>query len=371
MTGKKLVEDLQSHKPALDVTKCISAAKEQSGKSYGAQVREMWKLSRKTFKISPQEYFYFGLYDDNKYSEDEKTRFIADTDHLGIIQKCCEPTWWALADDKFFSYTLLEANGAPTPETQAVFSRRTRNFGNTLTLRDENAVSAFLTNEAEFPIFVKPNGGVGSFGTFWIEGFDAASNEVLLAKEERIELNQFVNQIDDDEGYLFQTTLAPHPDVAEICSGRVSTVRVIVILQNGVPEIIQTVWKMPGPDSIADNFWRKGNMLGAVDILSGEVTRVVQGYGPEMTENPSQPTSTMPIKGTVIPHWEAIKTLCLTFAPVFEKLRYQSWDVAITPEGPVVVEVNTGSAFNLSQLATGKGFMTDRFKEFLESCGYF
>ena len=56
---------------------------------------------------------------------------------------------------------------------------------------------------------------------------------------------------------------------------------------------------------------------------------------------------------------------------VFDKLRYQSWDIAICPDGPMVVEVNAGSAFNLSQLAAGRGILTDRFRAFLERCGYF
>ena len=36
----------------------------------------------------------------------------------------------------------------------------------------------------------------------------------------------------------------------------------------------------------------------------------------------------------------------------------------------MVVEVNTGSAYNLAQLATGTGILTDAFADFLESCGY-
>ena len=31
-------------------------------------------------------------------------------------------------------------------------------------------------------------------------------------------------------------------------------------------------------------------------------------------------------------------------------------------------EVNTGAAFSLPQFATGVGFMTERFSEFLEAC---
>ncbi|TNE56887.1 MAG: hypothetical protein EP340_10700 [Alphaproteobacteria bacterium] len=371
MSDNKFATDLQNHKPEMNITNCMAAAKDQSGKSVGAQVREIWKLSRKPFKLSAQDYFYFGLYDDNRFSGDEKQRFIADRDHHSIIIKCCDPTWWALADDKYFSYTLLEANGAATPKTQAIFSSGTRSFGKTLTLRSTQELQDYLSSKAHFPLFVKPNAGVGSFGTFAVEAYDASNQTLQLAKDETIALDDFVSQIDGEEPYLFQTSLQPHADIAQICSGKVSTVRVIVILQDGQPEIIQTVWKIPGPDAIADNFWRKGNMLGAVDTETGKVTRVIRGYGPELEENPAHPATNQDLRGLTLPCWEEVKDLCLTYAPLFQKLRYQSWDVAITPEGPVVVEVNTGSAFNLSQLATGKGFMTDRFQAFLESCGYF
>jgi hypothetical protein len=40
------------------------------------------------------------------------------------------------------------------------------------------------------------------------------------------------------------------------------------------------------------------------------------------------------------------------------------------PQGPVVVEVNTGSAFNLSQVAKGEGFLTERFGAFLQRNGF-
>ena len=85
---------------------------------------------------------------------------------------------------------------------------------------------------------------------------------------------------------------------------------------------------------------------------------------------PWRPDTGQPLKGFQLPDWDQALALCLEFAMAFHKLRYQSWDIALCPDGPVFVEVNTGSAFNLSQLATAKGFLTDRFRAFLESCGY-
>ena len=44
-------------------------------------------------------------------------------------------------------------------------------------------------------------------------------------------------------------------------------------------------------------------------------------------------------------------------------------DVAITPAGPMLIEINTGDGFDLPQLASGRGFLTDEVQEFFSECG--
>ena len=44
--------------------------------------------------------------------------------------------------------------------------------------------------------------------------------------------------------------------------------------------------------------------------------------------------------------------------------------MALTEDGPVVVEVNNGCAFELVQIATGKGFLTDEILNFFEESGH-
>lgn len=371
MDEQKIEIDLEQYKAKIDFQESLSHARIKSGKGYGAQIREIIKFGRKPTKITPQEYFYFQLYDDAKYTPGEKSRFIGESIHWNLIRKCCDPDWWILADDKHTAYTVLSAYGAPIPQTQCIYYQGSRSFGNTPTCRSQKELHDFFVSQAKFPIFAKPNAGIGSLGVFLIEGYMPDTQEVCLAGNEGVSISQFVGQISAAEGYLLQSTLKAHPDLAAICSNLVSTVRVIIIIQDGQPEIIQTVWKIPANNSIADNFWRKGNMLGAVDPQTGTVTRVVRGYGTSLEEIETDPDTDQMITGTILPNWQETTSLCLAHARVFDKIRYQSWDIALCPEGPVVVEVNTGSAFNLSQLATGKGFMTDRFKDFLESCGYF
>jgi hypothetical protein len=51
-------------------------------------------------------------------------------------------------------------------------------------------------------------------------------------------------------------------------------------------------------------------------------------------------------------------------------LRTQSWDVAITDRGPILIEVNSKGNFSGPQNASGKGVLNERYKEHLRRCGY-
>ena len=66
-----------------------------------------------------------------------------------------------------------------------------------------------------------------------------------------------------------------------------------------------------------------------------------------------------------IPSWERVVDLVRDVSAVFAPVRYQSMDIAILADGPSVIEVNTGGAFSLPQLAAGRGFLSDAVLEFL------
>ena len=51
-------------------------------------------------------------------------------------------------------------------------------------------------------------------------------------------------------------------------------------------------------------------------------------------------------------------------------IRTQSWDVALTDKGPVLLEVNFGGDLNLAQLAHGTGVLDDAYANHLRRCGY-
>ena len=360
-------QDYRSSKKALDVGACMQHARNKFGKSLFSQIREIYSLSRADGKLNSQEYYYFNLYDDRKFPFGEKVRFLSDRIHGAVIRKCCDVHWWATADDKFIAYTLLEACGAPIPRTRAVFCRTPRSFGRLRKLADAEQLAAFLANPDHYPLFAKPIEGIGSFGAYLLRGY--AGGELQLHDGSTMPIADFIAKLDADQGYLLQEALEPHPSLRQF-GEYASTVRVIVIIDQGRPEILHTVWKIPANNNFADNFWRDKNLLAAIDPKTGTVERAIRGVGPALEEIETHPDTGARLKGFVLPDWRRLVDLCLESAGIFSQIRYQSWDIAMCPEGPVVIEVNTGSAFNLSQLAEGKGFLDERFGAFLKNNGY-
>lgn len=362
----RFAQDLAQHKAKLDVVENMRLARDEAGKSAPAQVLEIYRLGRGPGKLTAQDYYYYQLYDDRRFSPDQKARFLSERIHHRVIQTCCDAHYWSMADDKFIADTLLAASGFPVPKTQAIFDTSGRRFGTLRHLADAQDLQRFFASDAEYPIFAKPIGGIGSFGALRIWGH--SDGRLHMDNDGRLGVNELAAQIGNN-GYLFQSLLRPHSDLADVTDA-VSTVRVIIIVSGGGPEILHTIWKIPARGNIADNFWRVGNMLAAIEPESGEVRRAVTGVGPTHQTVTHVPGSGSSLVGRTLPEWQKTIAMCREVGRLFHFTRYQSLDVALTDRGPVIVEVNTGSAFNLSQLAWGRGFLTDRFAAFLRECGY-
>lgn len=88
------------------------------------------------------------------------------------------------------------------------------------------------------------------------------------------------------------------------------------------------------------------------------------------TDHETHPETGELLLGETLPMWDSVIEMARKCAPIFQPVRYQSMDIAITPEGPVLIEINTGGGFDLPQLASGRGFLTEDVREFFRSCGY-
>jgi len=156
--------------------------------------------------------------------------------------------------------------------------------------------------------------------------------------------------------------------VRKICGDRLATVRIYTINGENGPEVFRICWKIPAGKNVADNFWRKGNILAAVDYETGVVTRAIQGFAFDQTEITHHPDTGAQLVGAAIPNFKAIVDLSLEAARVFDSIRMVGWDIAPTDEGGVIVEGNYAPDFKLVQMAELRGILDARMTAFLAFC---
>lgn len=181
-------------------------------------------------------------------------------------------------------------------------------------------------------IFYKPlglNGGRGA-APFEItpENIEAVYNEVKTYPEGVV------------EEYVVQ-----HPTMNKLSPTAVNTVRIVTISSQKEPiktngkmmDIPYISLKMGGANSIVDNL-HGGGMVAAVDVKTGKlITDAVDGKGKPYQQHPVTGTT---IKGFEIPYFkEAVEMV--TRAIKEKKISgYLGWDIAITENGPTLIEVN-------------------------------
>lgn len=355
----------------LDLVQSMAIARDTRGKSLPAQVAEIAQLSLSRNRLTPSEYFEYRLYDDHMHDAEAKRAFLGERCYYSIIRATCDIRWWAIGEDKVLGHAVLAAHGIPQPTTHALLHPY-RVFPGAPTLRDAAALAAFLRDGMPYPFFHKPVSGVQSEGVHLVRSLDRASDTLTLHDGATETVDAFAARIEGMEGqfkgdgHLFQEVVRLHPELERRVGPAVSGVRVLVLIEDDGPHIVQALWKVIGGDQIADNNWRAGNLLADIDLDTGRVTRLVRGRGPETEELTDHPGTGERIVGLELPHWEATMELVRRYSGVAHKVRFQGWDIAICEDGPVVIEVNVGSALGLPQLASGEGFATERFRRFVD-----
>lgn len=147
---------------------------------------------------------------------------------------------------------------------------------------------------------------------------------------------------------MVQPCLRNHGAIHEITRGGLSTFRITCVHRSGgrSPEIIVPVFRIAVGDCPVDNF-TKGNLGAPIDLATGRVGRTTRIGKAGLREHvPIHPDSGLPVEGLVIPGWHDVLDLVIEAHRLFADVPSLGWDVALTPEGPVLVEANVmwGSA---------------------------
>lgn len=342
--------------PAPAASQIMVEVARQHGVSPFRQMREMWTLKRGPGKLEGHEYHAAGLFDPAMPMADKQT-YVGRIGSFDINQRLSPPKLTetrAFLRDKVMYTALLSQLGLPTTQTQAVV-HRTRHFGTLRTLRGAAAVETFLKSEATYPLFAKPCEGAASVGSALITGRDG--DTLALGNGRSVELRGFAAEVLEDypEGFILQSAVAQHPVLSAVTGPAVGTMRVVTIRDAAGARPLYTVWKVPSPSAMSDNFWQAGSMVA--EVQDGTVTRCKKGTGLAAEWLDAHPVSNVPFAGLEIPHWDAIQQVATDGHMLFPEFGIVGWDIAVGADGPVIIECNDNPFHVLYQLATGRGIL--------------
>jgi len=356
----------KKEQPGFDVARWMLLARDKFGKSLASQVRELASLTRGRGRLPVKSYYTYRLFDDERFTPELKRTYVG-IDFSGEIISKLGDSWHEFASDKPTLTLLLRGSGLPIPETQALV-HPVQTFLGSERIRSSEELGDFLRKRAVYPVFTKPTDSVSSLGAASIDNYDASDDTLCLADGRKVPVGEYLEGVEPyiASGYLVQSRMAPHPELAEFLGPkRLGTCRMFVFVDEEGPVLWRASWRIPTGTSVADNFWRGGNLLAGLDPETGDLIRVVQGLAKEFEPIEAHPDSHCEFAGKRFPEWQAMRDTVLRAASAIPKCRLQGWDVALTDKGPVLVECEgNGGDPIMTQLPANKGLLEGRYARF-------
>lgn len=344
----------------------IVHAARKSGRNPVAIGAEMLKYARGKSRLKTAEYVQYRFYEKDRYTQAERDEFISAAMHGKIVMECIDYGWFEVAGDKWLSSVFLAADGTPQPDILAVIDGSERGYQGAHKIATPEALCAFLSGDLNYPLFCKFNNGRWSLGANVIDAAD--KTHIFLRGQDPVTYEKFFSDVIGDDIFLIQNFVQNHEFLRQY-TPTTATVRMVNMWRDDGLWTPHAILKLPSARNAADNFWRDGNLVCQLDVETGEIQTLVGNDGPELIHHDVHPETGKPILGQRLPHWEKVRELNDRVAALHYPVRYSTQDIAITDEGPVEIEFNYGGAFELPQIASGRGFLTQEVREFFRSCG--
>jgi hypothetical protein len=179
-------------------------------------------------------------------------------------------------------------------------------------------------------------------------------------------LVQHLQELAERCAMLVQKRIAPHSELADLTSGALPTIRVTTCLnEDGEPEVVGAVFRMAiGGNRIVDNL-HAGGIAANVGLDDGALSSASNlGMDAKLGWLDRHPDTNARIIGRVLPLWNETKALAMRAHRSFADRVLVGWDIAITDDGPVIVEGNSSPDLDILQ-RFGAPVCSSRFGELL------
>lgn len=196
--------------------------------------------------------------------------------------------------------------------------------------------------EDDIALFIKQVDSEGGKGVFKVDKGTKKSSVVLN------------NNCD----YIIEKEIQQHHDLIAINPYCLNTLRVITVYKNDGVLIPDCFFRMGTGKSVVDN-GSSGGVFIHYDIHNNIIDKVAyklpESGGMSYYEHP---TTKVKFEGMKLPYPEKVIELVTNAAMVFKDKELIGWDIAYTPNGPIILEANDNPHLVMMQISC-KGLMSN------------
>lgn len=300
-------------------------------KGFVTQFRELWDLYRR-YDFIPYQYLKDQVF---LKTRRDHWAFLPPLLVKRIQQELNPPDAMHLAVNKAHFHRRLVEQGIRTPECFLTTDRTLAGMdGKDRPLSAADGLD--LLRSLQVDVFAKPVDGSLGRGCERIRASEIAANEFALRPKT-----------------TYQEVLPQHEAISAINPNAINTVRIDTTILDDEIHHAAAGLRIGVGTSVVDNIAAGGFCVG-IELTTGRLQRYGYRYAKfgcgAWTEHPD---TRCQFESVVIPDWSDVLATVQRAARALQPLGTLGWDVAITPDGPVLIEANPLWDVSVSQLGSG------------------
>lgn len=281
---------------------------------------------------------------------------------LRPLQNALNPLEFSLlTEDKIVFYRYCEGLGLPTPRLYALFFRDATGWAaDGRRLEGEDDWCSFFAEGLTDEFVLKPARSSYGIGVDVLVRDGHGFLDGRGRKRSPAELYDALAVSSPFDAFVLQERLANNPVLERLSGTRtLQTLRLNTLVERGAaPRILLAELKLVvGPEAVVDNLHggRTGNISAEVSLADGTLAPATRASPQELGVEvfPAHPVTGATIAGEAVPDWEEACDLVRKASVHFMPLRTLGWDVALTPDGPALLEANMWWGPSIKQKGLG------------------
>ena len=145
---------------------------------------------------------------------------------------------------------------------------------------------------------------------------------------------------------IVEEVLKNHQTLEKLNESSLNTIRLVSILNQNEIDIIYAGLRIGAKGSDVDNI-SDGGAVVPIDIESGYLVGSLKTKPIRRKDNV---VFNLDVNDIQIPYWNEVKKMVAEASLVIPQVRYLAWDIAVTPNGPAIIEANETSGCAITQI---------------------